>query len=228
LQPEIAGARKGEVVVKADFVPRPRKDAQRNRERLLAEAVVAFTRDADASLEGIARAAGVGIGTLYRHYPTREALVEAAYRSELAKICSAAAELLRHHPPDVALRRWMDRFLDYMATKRAMSDALRAVIAAGGQPFSETRARLTEAVSTLLGAGVGAGILRDGVTAEDVLMGLSGMAYALHDPAQRAQAGRLADLLLDGLRFGAPLAAGPTRKKVARSRPRSSPSSPKR
>jgi AcrR family transcriptional regulator len=208
--------------VTAEVEPRPRKDAQRNRDRLLAEAVAAFTRDADAPLEGIARAAGVGIGTLYRHYPTREALVEAAYRSELAKICSAAAELLREYPPDVALRRWVDRFLDYMATKRAMGDALRAVVAAGGQPFSETRARLTEAVSILLGAGVDAGILRDGVTAEDVLMGLSGMTYALRDPPQRAQAGRLADLLLDGLRFGAPQAARASKKEVARRKPRSS------
>jgi AcrR family transcriptional regulator len=206
------------VMVKAADGQRPRKDAQRNREQPLAEAVAAFTRDADAPLEGIARAAGVGIGTLYRHYPTREALVEAAYRSELAKICGAAADLLRQHPPDVALRRWMDRFLDYMSTKRAMGEALRAVVAAGGQPFSESRARLTEAVSNLLGAGVGAGILRDGVTAEDVLMGLSGMTSALRDPAQRAQAGRLADLLLDGLRFGA-AGSGAAKRETARTGP---------
>jgi AcrR family transcriptional regulator len=189
--------------VKDGVEPRTRKDAQRNRERLLAEAVAAFSRDAGAPLEGIARAAGVGIGTLYRHYPTREALVEAAYRSELAKLCAAAPDLLHQHPPDLALRQWMDRFLDYMATKRAMGDALRAVVAAGGQPFSESRALLTEAVSSLLQAGAASGSMRPGVAAEDVLLGLIGMAQALRGPDQRAQAGRLADLLVDGLRFGA-------------------------
>jgi AcrR family transcriptional regulator len=214
-------------LVKAGAGPQPRKDAQRNRERLLAEAVAAFSRDADAPLEGIARAAGVGIGTLYRHYPTREALVEAAYRSELAKICGAAPELLRQHPPDVALRLWMDRFLDYLATKRAMGDALRAVMAAGGQPFSESRTRLTEAVSTLLSAGVEAGSLRDGITAEDILMGLSGVAQALRDPAQRAQAGRLADLLLDGLRYGVSR-ADVAKRATGRPRTRSSTTSAKR
>ena len=189
--------------MKVEPAHRPRKDAQRNRDRLLAEAVAAFSRDAGAPLEAIARAAGVGIGTLYRHYPSREALVEAAYRSELARLCGAAEELARQHPPDVAFRRWVDRFLDYMATKRAMGDALRAVVAAGGKPFSESRARLTEAVSALLRAGEEQGVLRRGVDAEDVLLGLSGMTHALQEPAQRAQAGRLADLLVDGLRFGA-------------------------
>ncbi len=211
--------------MKAGVEPRLRKDAQRNRERLLAEAVSAFTRDADASLEGIAKAAGVGIGTLYRHYPTREALVEAAYRSELAKICAVAGELQRQHPPDIALRRWMDRFLDYMTTKQAMAGALRAVVAAGGNPFSESRARLTAAVSTLLRAGVDAGALRDDVTAEDVLLGLSGMTHALRDLEQRAQAGRLADLLVDGLRFGAPVAATTRAAKAKRRTPSSSSSS---
>jgi AcrR family transcriptional regulator len=210
--------------VKDGVEPRPRKDAQRNRERLLAAAVAAFSRDADAPLEGIARAAGVGIGTLYRHYPTREALVEAAYRSELARLCAAAAELLHLHPPALALRQWMDRFLDYMATKRAMGDALRAVVAAGGQPFSESRTLLTEAVSTLLRAGAATGSLRPGVAAEDVLLGLIGMAQALRDPDQRAQAGRLADLLVDGLRFGARergAAPRPTGRRPIRSSKRS-------
>ena len=83
------------------------------------------------TLDAIARDAGVGIGTLYRHFPTREALVEAAYRNELARLCDAVPELLRDLPPDEATRRWMDRFVDYMTTKRGMADALRAVIASG-------------------------------------------------------------------------------------------------
>ena len=104
-----------------------RADAQRNRDRLLAVAVRAFSGDApDVTLESIARDAGVGIGTLYRHFPTREALVEAAYRNELARLCDAAAGLLRAGPPDQATRAWMDRFIDYMTAKRGMADALRA------------------------------------------------------------------------------------------------------
>lgn len=206
--------------------PTRRKDALRNRERLLAEAVTAFTRDPEASLDGIARAAGVGIGTLYRHFPTREALVEAAYRAELAKLCASAEELRRAHPPDVALRRWMDRFLDYAIAKQGMAGALRAVVAAGGNPFAESRAHLTGAISSLLRAGMDAGVLRGDVTAEDVLTGLAGMMFALRAQDQRAQAGRLADLLLDALRFGAlPAAAslpGPpkVRKAPAPRRPR--------
>ncbi len=119
----------------------------------------------------------------------------------------------------------MDRFLDYMTTKQAMAGALRAVVAAGGNPFSESRARLTAAVSTLLRAGVDAGALSDDVTAEDVLLGLSGMTHALRDLEQRAQAGRLADLLVDGLRFGAPVAATTRAAKAKRRTPSSSSSS---
>ncbi|HVE29341.1 MAG TPA: helix-turn-helix domain-containing protein, partial [Mycobacteriales bacterium] len=92
-----------------------RADAQRNRDRLLAVAVRAFSQDGpDVPLDAIAREAGVGIGTLYRHFPTREALVEAAYRTELDKLCDAAPVLLTTLPPDRALRAWMDRFVDYM------------------------------------------------------------------------------------------------------------------
>src|SRR5580704_19169303 len=95
------------------------------------------------ALEAIAKEAGVGIGTLYRHFPTREALVEAAYRNELARLCDAVADLLAAMPPDEAMRAWMDRFVGYMTTKRGMADALRAVIASGGNPFAQSRDRLT-------------------------------------------------------------------------------------
>src|SRR5258705_7895484 len=119
-----------------------RADAQRNRIRLLEAAVRAFSQDGpDVTLEAVAKDAGVGIGTLYRHFPTREALVEAAYRNELARLCDAVADLLQTMPPDEALRTWMDRFVDYMTTKRGMADALRAVIASGGNPYSERRDR---------------------------------------------------------------------------------------
>lgn len=178
-----------------------RADARRNRERLLISAVRAFSRDGtDASLEGIAKDAGVGIGTLYRHFPSRDDLVEAAYRNELGKLCDAAEELRAALPTDQAMRRWMDRFVDYLSTKREMADALRAVIATGRNPYATSRTRMTAAVKLLLDAGVEAGTLRADVLAEDVLLSLSGIAMATTQPDQREQAGRMLDLLMDGLR----------------------------
>jgi AcrR family transcriptional regulator len=179
-----------------------RADAQRNRDRLLEVAAHAFAAGGDVTLEAIAREAGVGIGTLYRHFPTREALVEAAYRNELDRLCDAAGDLLRVHPPEAALRIWMDRFVDYMTTKRGMKDALRAVVASGGNPFAHSRDRMVEALGLLLRAGTAAGTLRPDADASDLLAGLSGVSLAAGEPGQRAQAGRLLDLLVDGLRFG--------------------------
>ncbi|MBE3014770.1 TetR/AcrR family transcriptional regulator [Microbispora sp. NEAU-D428] len=182
-----------------------RADARRNRERLLDVALRAFSQDGpDVTLDAIAKEAGVGIGTLYRHFPTREALIEAVYRNELAKLCDAAPELLEEMPPDVAMRTWMDRFVDYLATKRGMADALRAVIASGANPYAHSRDRLLGAIGTLLDAGGAAGTLRRGVAAEDVLTGVNGICLATGEPEQREQAGRLLDLLMDGLRHGAP------------------------
>ncbi len=178
-----------------------RADARRNRERLLQSAVRAFTRDGtEASLEGIAKDAGVGIGTLYRHFPSRDELVEATYRNELAKLCDAAEELTAVLPTDQAMRRWMDRFVDYMSTKREMADALRAVVASGRNPYATSRDRMTAAVRRLLDAGAEAGTLRSDVQPEDVLLSISAIAMAAAAPEQRAQAGRMLDLLMDGLR----------------------------
>jgi AcrR family transcriptional regulator len=177
-----------------------RADAQRNRERLLEVAVRVLTQAGpDVTLEAIAKEAGVGIGTLYRHFPTREALVDAAYRNELARLCDSVGDLLQEMSPDAALRAWMDRFVDYMTTKRGMGDALRALIASGGDPFSQSRVQLTAAVTTLLRAGSVAGLLRADVQPDDVLLSLSGVSLATADPAQREQAGRMLDLLMDGL-----------------------------
>jgi AcrR family transcriptional regulator len=178
-----------------------RADARRNRDRLLEVAVAAFSAPGpEPALEAIARQAGVGIGTLYRHFPTREALVEAAYRSELDRLCEAARELLATRSPAQALRSWMDRFVDYMTTKRGMAEALRAVIASGADPFAHSRDRLLSTVSSLLAAGVAAGTIRADVPATDVLVGLNGVILAAGGPEQRDQAGRLLDLLVDGLR----------------------------
>ena len=183
--------------------PRPlRADAQRNRDRLLAVAARAFPEDGpEVTLDSIAKDAGVGIGTLYRHFPTREALVEATYRNELARLCDAAGELLTMLPPDQATRQWMDGFIDYMTTKRGMAGALRAVVASGGDPFAQSLARLLGAITTLLGAGAAAGTIRSDVEPGDVLASLSGVSLAAGEPAQRDQARRMLDLLMDGLRY---------------------------
>ncbi len=181
-----------------------RADAQRNRDKLLDAAVRAFSRGGpEVTLEAIARDAGVGIGTLYRHFPTREALVEAAYRSELARLCDVVPELLAAEPPDQAMRIWMDRFVDYMTTKHGMADALRAVIASGGNPFAESRDRLLAAVTALLEAGVAAGTLRSDIAPSDVLTSLSGISMVTANQAQPDQARRILDLLVDGLRYRA-------------------------
>jgi AcrR family transcriptional regulator len=141
----------------------------------------------------------VGIGTLYRHFPTREALVEAVYRAELSRLCDSIGDLLAAQSADAALRAWMDRFADYVATKRDMADTLRVVIASGAITTSQARAQLSAAVQTMLGAGA-VGTLRSDVLAEDVVASLVGIFLACGQPQQRGQAGRMLDLLMAGLR----------------------------
>jgi AcrR family transcriptional regulator len=187
-----------------------RADAQRNRERLLDVAVRAFSQEGpEVTLDAIAREAGVGIGTLYRHFPTREALIEAAYRNELARLCDAVPGLLAARPPDQAMRMWMDRFVDYMTTKRGMADALRVVIAAGVNPYNQSRDRLLTAVTTLLDAGARAGTVRSDVAPADVMASLSGVSLAASIPELRDQASRVLDLIMDGLRYRADGQPGP-------------------
>ncbi len=181
-----------------------RADAQHNRDQLLAAAVRAFTTEgADTTIDAIAKDAGIGVGTVYRHFPTREALIEAAYRNELAAVCAVVPELLRTLPADRALREWMDRFVDYMTTKIGMGDALRAVIAAGSDPYAQSRTMLDDALDTLLTAAVKDGTVRSDVAADDVLINLSGIAIAAGQPTQRDQAGRLMDLMIDALYYRA-------------------------
>ena len=177
-----------------------RADARRNRERLLEVAVQAFAEGREVSLEGIAKAAGVGIGTLYRHFPTREALVEAAYRNEVARLCDGVPGLLAAAPADGAMRTWMDRFVDYMTAKRGMVDTLRAIVASGTDLFGGTKTRMREAVQSFLDAGAEQGVLRADVDPEDVLTAVTGVTLAAGAPHQREQAGRLLDLIMDGLR----------------------------
>ncbi len=177
-----------------------RADAQRNRARLLDAAAAAFSAEEDPTLDSIAKRAGVGIGTLYRHFPTREALVEAVYDEELTRLCDSAAQLLCESTPDVALRIWMGRYADFVATKRGMADALRALIASGTVSRAQTRPRLTAAIQTMLDAGARARTLRGDVRAEDVTASLAGVLLATGVPDDPEQAGRMLELLMDGLR----------------------------
>ena len=180
---------------------RPRADAERNRARLLDAARSAFASgDATVTLDQIARDAGVGIGTLYRHFPTREALVEALYRKELADLCASAGDLLEAHPADQALRAWMDRFAGYVAAKREMADALRAVFASGAVTMSQARGELTAAVREILDAGIATGTLRDDVHAEDIVATIVGMFTATSLEGGREQLDRMFDLLTDAVR----------------------------
>jgi AcrR family transcriptional regulator len=175
-----------------------RADAHRNRERLLASATAAFAgaNGTVVSLEAIAKDAGLGIGTLYRHFPNREALVEAVYRTELAEVSASAAELLEHHPPVAALRHWMNRYASFVAAKQGMAESLGAMFASGAVEPGHTRASILDAVDTLLTAGGADGTLRSDVSADDVVSSLIGISLASHSAAQ---ADRMRDLLVDGL-----------------------------
>ncbi len=189
----------------APLSSRVRVDAQRNRTRLIEVARSAFSASphaaaAPVSLEAIARAAGVGIGTLYRHFPTREALIEAVYRTELDGVLAQAAVLLREHEPVAALRAWMDAYAAFVTAKRGMAESLRSLLAAGTITSSQTRQRVTDTIQTFLDAGVHAGSLRADVRADDVAASLVGVFLATPDPAQREQAGPMLDLLVAGIR----------------------------
>ncbi len=175
-----------------------RSDARRNRESLLDAAAAAFgaADGRQVSLESIARDAGVGIGTLYRHFPSREALVEAVYRAELAELSASASELLKQHPPKAALRRWMDRYASFVAAKRGMAESLRAMVDSGAVELSQTRASIVGAVDMLLRAGADDGSLRVDVRADDVVSSLLGIFLASGSPDQT---GRMLDLLVAGV-----------------------------
>jgi AcrR family transcriptional regulator len=187
---------------------RPRADAERNRLRLLDAAQAAFASGQEAvTLEQIARDAEVGIGTLYRHFPTREALVEAVYRKELEALCASAPALLATLPPERALRAWMDRFADYVTAKREMATTLRSVFASGAVTVSEARARLTEAVRVIMDAGGADGTLRGDVHPEDVVAMTVGAFTATSIAGGREQLERMLDLLADAVRRSPPTQA---------------------
>jgi AcrR family transcriptional regulator len=178
-----------------------RSNAVRNREKLLAAALAEFNERGDGtSLEGVARRAGVGIGTLYRHFPSREDLVLAAYRHEVDQLCETADELLASLPPEQALREWMDRLAAYTVTKQHMSRALSAASSADSGWSAESWAKVFSAVDRLLAAGIEAGAIRSDLETGDVMLAMTGLMRLDVSKDWKAQAGRLLDLLMDGLR----------------------------
>jgi AcrR family transcriptional regulator len=162
----------------------------------VATAAFAAADGRPVSLESIARDAGVGIGTLYRHFPNRQALVEAIYRTELAEVAAAAEQLLKRHPPKTALRRWMDRYASFVAAKRGMAETLHAIFESGAMEPTQTRDSLVGALDMLLRAGADDGSLRSDVQADDVVSSLIGVMLVSGSPAQT---GRLLDLLVAGV-----------------------------
>jgi len=180
-----------------------RADAQRNRDKLIEVAAQAFAEHGvEASLEEIARRAGVGIGTLYRHFPTREHLVEVVYRREVELLCAAADELAEHERPDVALEQWMQRFVGYIATKRGMANSLQLLYATNSQLFAKTSGMVPQALQRLVEAAAAAGLIRKDIESADVLQALAGIYSAPNSPDWRERSRRLVQLLMDGLRAG--------------------------
>lgn len=178
-----------------------RADARRNRDKILAAAVRVFAEEGlDAHLERIAKEAGVGTATLYRNFATREALIEAVYRNEVAQLCDAVPGLLEAKPPCEALRAWTRLFLDYVTAKFGMADALRAIAAAGSNPYGHSRDMIQAAITVLMDACVAAGAIRTDISPTDMGAALEGIALTSASPEQRQRAERLLDLTLDGLK----------------------------
>jgi AcrR family transcriptional regulator len=177
-----------------------RADATRNVSALVDAAKAVFVSSGvDAPAKQITDLAGVGVGTLYRHFPTRDDLVVAAYGAELDLVCDAAPRLLAEHEPARAARLWMDRFMEYMTSKFGMAEAVRTAIA-GGAPHPRSRERIHEAMRLLFAATGRAGETRADIDVDDVLMTLAGIAMAAGEPEMAAQRGRMLDLVFDGLR----------------------------
>jgi len=180
---------------------KPRADGQRNRERLMATAKAVFAEvGADAGLDEIARRAGVGIGTLYRHFPTRDAIVEAVYRREVEQLADAARRLLASQPPGEALHEWMRLFVDYIATKKVMASALGSIVGGAAELYAFSGAQITGAMSSLVERAGAAGDIRPDVDPNDLLRALVGFTYGNASPGWQASALRLIDILIDGLR----------------------------
>jgi AcrR family transcriptional regulator len=195
----------------AETVRKPRSDAVRNRERVLQAAKAVFSAGgADASLEAVAKRAGVGIGTLYRHFPTREALFEAVYRREVDQLSELAEQLKSVTSPVDALRRWLRSNVELVATKKGMIAALALAVQGSSELYAYSFDRLTKAIGTLLDRAVAAGEIRADISPEDVLRALIGMCYMHDQPGWQATVLRLLDVFVDGLRVQANASRQPT------------------
>ncbi len=183
---------------------RPRADSLRNRERILAAARTVFAASGPAgSLEAVAREAGVGIGTLYRHFPTRETLFEAVYRREVEQLVELAEQLGTDLPPLEALRQWMHANVTFVATKKGMSTALAVAIHASSGLTAYSIDRLGRALERLLARAVAAKAIREDVTAEDILRTIVGLCYTHDRPGWQSNVRRLVDVFVDGMRRSA-------------------------
>jgi AcrR family transcriptional regulator len=180
---------------------KPRADAVRNRERVLEAAKEVFSQGGpEASLEAVARGAGVGIGTLYRHFPTREALYEAVYRREVEQLVELAKHLGATTAPVEALRRWLRAGVEFMATKKGMAAALAMAAHGSSELVAYSLDRLSNAAGGLLQRAAAAGDIRADIDPEDLLRTLVGMCYAHDRPGWQAKVLRLVDVFIDGLR----------------------------
>lgn len=180
---------------------KPRADSVRNRERVLEAAKAVFAAAGPAgSLEAVARQAGVGVGTLYRHFPTRQALFEAVYRREVEQLVELAEQLGTDLPPLEALRRWMHANVEFVATKKGMSVALAVAVHASSDLKAYSMDRLGRALEALLRRAVNAGVIRDDIGPEDILRTVVGLCYTHDKPGWQVNVLRLVDVFVDGMR----------------------------
>ena len=180
---------------------KPRADAQRNRERILEVAKQAFTRSgANASLDDIASEAGVGPGTLYRHFPTREELIQAVYRSEMEKLAAAERKFAQSMPPIEALRAWLLLFVDAIETKQLIAPVLATLIGDPKKVFAASHDQIHEALSALVKRAIKSGDMRKDTDPMDLLRALIGVAHVATSPDWQQSAKRLVDILLIGSR----------------------------
>ena len=184
------------------IVPRkPRTDARLNRERILEVAKEAFTRSGtNASLDDIAKEAGVGAGTLYRHFPTRDALIEAVYRTEVEKLAAAERRFAAGMSPIEALRAWMLLFVDYIATKQIIAPALNAYVGGPSKLYECSRAQIQGAIGALVKRAIKNGDMRKDLDPFDLLRALIGVSNVASTPDWQQSARRLVDILITGSR----------------------------
>src|SRR5271155_2490265 len=181
---------------------KPRTDAQRNRERILEVAKEAFTRSgANASLDDIAKETGVGAGTLYRHFPTRDALIEAVYRTEVEKLAAAERKFAEAMPPLEALRAWMLLFVDYIEAKHIIAPALNAFVGGPSKLYEGSRAQVAGAIEALVKRAIKSGDMRKDLEPFDLLRALIGVSNVASSPDWQQSAKRLVDILVAGSRL---------------------------